>query len=238
MAYSRLGRLEEKRQTRRLILSLAGIFVVVLFLFIFGIRMLTGFSVLVENLRPSGPSQQASDSQQILLPPVLNSLPEATNSAMVSLTVRGTSATTIIVYLNEEEYTRETVADDEVVEFHNIKAKEGINTISSKAIGADENASDLSNILTFTVDTRPPLLEVTKPEDGTQIRGESNTVEVSGKTEEDNRMTVNDRFMIVARDGTFTHQYPLTEGNNTLAIIATDPAGNTTTIERSVVYLR
>lgn len=220
-------------------LSLTGIVAVVVFLVIFGIKILTGFSVLIETLK-GAPSQSSQDktSSDILFPPTLDPIPEATNSAMFSLTVHGQPGTTLLVYVNEEQIQKSTVGPDGNVFFSDLKAREGANTVSAKLMDDTEKTSDLSRVLTFTVNTKAPIMEIQKPDDNSEVNGDTNTVEVTGKTDPGNRITINDRFVVVSRDGSFSYSYSLSEGNNTLTITATDPAGNKTSIEKNVTYLK
>ena len=238
MQYTRLGRLEEKRQKRRLYLSIAGIIAIIALLVVFGIKLLIGFSVLVDNIKNAGPQSQAKTSPNILLPPSLDPLPEATNSSIFSVNAHGKAGATLIIYLNEDEAQKTTIEDDGTATVSKLKAKEGINTVSAKIMDDAKKTSELSNVLTFTLNTKAPIMEIQKPDDNAEVRGDPQTVEVSGKTDTGNRITINDRFVVVQNDGSFAYNYTLSEGNNTLTITATDPAGNKTSMERHVTYFK
>lgn len=233
MAYSRFRRHQEREQKRRLTLGIIGTVGVLAFLALFGVRILIGFSLLVDKLRGGSPEQSAI-SASLILPPILYPLPEATPSA--TLTVEGTGQTgaTVILYVNEGEAKKTIVTTDGSFRFESVSLIEGINTISAKQKGEGDITSELSNVLTVRVKRTPPALELTAPQDNTTVTGDSNLVRVSGKTEEDASVAINGRFAVVHSDGTFSHDYPLSSGDNTLRVVATDPAGNQTTIERHV----
>jgi len=79
---------------------------------------------------------------------------------------------------------------------------------------------------------------LTAPADNASVTGDNNKILVSGKTEENASITINSRVVVVKGDYTFTYDFPLNEGENKLNIVATDLAGNTTTIERKATYHR
>lgn len=235
MVTFRSGRLEEKKAKKKLTLALLGTIAILSFFGLFGVKMLVGFSLLVDKLRGT-PTQQIS--QTLLLPPILDPLPVATKSATLTITGRAAENTDIIIYVNESEHKRVTVKSDGTFESTLDSLSEGTNTISARATEGEENVSDLSNVLTVVIKKKAPIVEITAPADGTTITGETNRVTVEGKTEENTTITVNSRIVVVRSDTTFSYQHPLNEGENKLTIIATDDAGNETKIERTVTYHR
>ncbi|MFZ5845234.1 MAG: hypothetical protein ACOY0S_02080 [Patescibacteria group bacterium] len=236
MASSRLSRYEERRQKRRLILALAGSVGLILFLFIFGFKILVGFSLFVDRLR--GNPRQAQNTPELIQPPQLDPLPLATNSGKIKVSGRGQTGLTLLVYQNEVEIKKLTLSDDGTFKLADLSLTEGNNTFSAKLIDEKGNISDLSNVVNVTFKKTPPALEVNSPMDNSEVRGETNMITVSGKTSEDATVTVNERLAVVKSDGSFNYNYTLTEGDNLLKIVATDVAGNQTIIERKVIYHR
>jgi hypothetical protein len=233
MVISRYGRIEEKRQRKRLILAIIGIIGIVVFMLIFGFRLLVGFSLLVDTIRGNTPvTQQAV----IILPPVLNPVPIATKSSSLTISGYGQQGYTLILYVNEKETKKITLPKVASFSAIPITLKEGSNSISAKMSDDKGNLSDLSNILTVEFKQKQPTLELQSPEDNTTISGDNNNVNIIGKTETDTTITVNGRFVVISNDNSFNYPYSLNEGDNTLKIEARDQAGNTTTIERKVRY--
>lgn len=232
MAISRLSRFEVKKQQKRLVFALAGSIGIVVLILLFGLKLLVGFSLLVDKIRGNTPQKE---QQSILLPPVLDPQPEATNSASFTITGKGQPNTTIIVYLNESEAKKLTIAKDGVFSI-DLTAIDGENTVSAKVIDEKGTLSDLSNVIRLTYKKSKPLLEVNKPDDNLSIVSDMSTVVVEGKTEQDNSITVNGHFVVIQKDGSFSYKIQLSEGENTLTIVATDQAGNQTTIERHITY--
>ena len=235
MAPSRISRLEDKKQQRRLIGAIVGSIAILILVALFGVKALISFSLLVDKLR--GNSPQTTQSQQtIIAPPVLDTPPVATNSASMVLTGKGQAGLTLIVYLSDGEFKKLPVPQDGNFSVSGIPLKEGVNTMSAKMSDDKGNTSDLSNVVSVTYTNKPPKLEVSKPDENANISGDINTVVVTGKTDEDVTVTINDRFVVVKNDNSFTYNYPLNEGDNILKIVATDTAGNQTKVERKVTY--
>jgi len=234
MQYSRLKRYEDKRQEKKLVISIVGIIAIFIFLGIFGIRILIGFSLLVDKLRGT-PQQQTS--QQLILPPELNPLPIATNSATIAVSGKGQAGMTVIVYINDTDTEKTTVDKDGAFVIPSVKLIEGTNTISAKQTSDNKNVSVLSEVFTVISKKSKPTLDITYPSDNQQIRQEQNTITVTGKTnDESNTVNVNERLAILRNDGSFAYDLNVPEGDSVIKIIATDTAGNQITVERKINY--
>jgi len=85
--------------------------------------------------------------------------------------------------------------------------------------------------VTFTVDTIGPSLSVTSP--GYSLTRTA-SASVSGATEVGATVTVNGSPATVDGAGHFTTVVTLAEGSNTIAVVATDPAGNWVQVTRTV----
>lgn len=113
--------------------------------------------------------------------------------------------------------------------------KDGAHTISVTATDNDGNTS-AAKTSTFTVDTVPPTLSITAPAD--ELITNKSIVTVTGKTDDVTSkpvtVTINGTAVTVSTDGTFSKDVTLKEGSNTIAIIAKDKAGKTTTVTRTV----
>ncbi|MBI5019007.1 cadherin-like beta sandwich domain-containing protein [Candidatus Gottesmanbacteria bacterium] len=234
MISSRLRRVEEKTASKRIAIALIGMAALLVFLALFGVKILIGFSLLVDRIR--GGNNQPQQQQSIILPPVLDPLPEETKNATLDIRGKGTAKGTVIVYLNDEEYKKVTVADDGTFSLTGIEVEPGRVTISAKITDGKDNVSNLSNVISTVVDRTAPKLTIDKPEDNTTVNDGTHKVTVNGLTEEDMKVTINGRIVVVKSDGSFTYSMPLNDGENKLTIVAKDAAGNETTVERTVTY--
>lgn len=108
-------------------------------------------------------------------------------------------------------------------------------TILFDASDHDGNAA-VQKSVQFTVDTVAPTLNVTSPTEG--LKTNEDTVTVSGTTNDATsspvKVTVNGDAVTVQGNGSFSKVVTLTEGENTITVIATDSAGKQTTVVRHV----
>lgn len=237
MPNSRLSRLEERKDKRRLTLAIVGIIGIIALVLLFGVKALIGFSVVVDRLKGASPTP-ATQNQSIILPPTLDPPPEATNTATISVSGKGQPNLSLIVYLNDAQFKKLSIPTDGNFSINAIPLSDGANTISAKITDDKGNTSDLSNVVTVSFGSKPPSLDVGAPEDNANVSGDPNTVTVSGSTDDNVTVTINDRLVVVKSDNTFTYSYPLNDGDNILTIAATDAAGNQTKITRKVIYHR
>ncbi|MGH7597474.1 MAG: hypothetical protein ACREOI_14060, partial [bacterium] len=85
------------------------------------------------------------------------------------------------------------------------------------------------------VDNTPPVLTIISPANGVITSAASITV--SGIATDANALTVtvNGNIVSLSSNGEFTTEVTLTEGANVIIVVATDIAGNTTTVTRTVI---
>ncbi len=235
MPHSRLTRLQDRKEKRRLMLAIVGIFAVLGLVGIFGLKVLVGFSLLVDKMRGSTPTP-STQNQSVILPPTLDPPAIATNTATISVTGRGQANLSLIAYLNNAEFKKISVPTDGKFSINDVPLSSGVNTISAKLTDDKGNTSDLSNVVSVSYVNKPPKLDVTAPADNAAISGDPNTVTVTGATDDNVTVTINDRLVVLRSDNSFSYSYPLNDGDNILTIVATDAAGNQTKVTRKVTY--
>jgi hypothetical protein len=234
---SRLRRFEEKKLRTRLFLVVIGTLALVSFLAVFGFKLLIGFFVLLDQLRGTSKAPAATTkTQSLAIPPFLDSLPLATSSGRLSITGRGQAKAQLVLYVNEEEKKRVPINDDGTFTISSITFPEGDYILKAKTADANGKLSDFSNSIHTSVKRKPPAIELTAPEDNASVTGDSNIVTIEGKTEDDVDIRVNDRYVVVRPDNTFSYPFPLQDGDNTITIKAIDRAGNSTQVVRKVTY--
>lgn len=112
---------------------------------------------------------------------------------------------------------------------------DGEHTVTITCSDNDGNAATEKST-TYIVDTVPPVLNVTSPANNSitnnaqcVVAGTTNDATSSPVT-----LTVNGSPVSVGSDGSFSTTITLTEGENTITIIATDNAGKSSTVTRTV----
>jgi hypothetical protein len=81
-----------------------------------------------------------------------------------------------------------------------------------------------------------PKLEISTPADGASFSKADSEINVSGNTDAENTVRVNDFIAIVDGAGNFSYLLKLSEGDNKIKITATNPAGSNTSKELTVSY--
>lgn len=83
----------------------------------------------------------------------------------------------------------------------------------------------------YQILTGPPELSVSSPVNQTT---DQDTIEISGITDPQATISINDQMVALDKGGIFSLRLPLQEGDNTITIISTGKSGQTTTVTRSV----
>ena len=112
---------------------------------------------------------------------------------------------------------------------------DGSHTIKIDATDNDGNAATTKS-LTFKIDTVPPTLNLTSP--ANNLVTSNKTLTVSGTTNDITSspvvVKVNGTAVTVGTNGAFSTTVTLTEGSNTITVVATDTAGKSSTVTRTV----
>lgn len=95
------------------------------------------------------------------------------------------------------------------------------------------SASPTSSLVSFKIDTKPPVITLTSPSG--EVSDDDN-VNFSGSVNEPVKLSLNGRSLTVEADGSFNCVRPLIGGQNNFTLIATDEAGNTVQLAKTVAY--
>ena len=227
----RLARKEEKTIIRRIVILSFVSLVMAIFIFTVGISLLGKFTDLLGLVFVG---KQDTDSQSFSIqPPVLDELPQATNSSRLDVKGFISSGEKVEIYLDGEKDGDATV-DGSKFEYSDLVLKDGENKISAKVI-IGENTSDESEIAEVILDKTDPKLEIESPADGQTITG-NNRIAVVGQTDKDAQVYANGFLASVDFDGKFEVFVPVSEGESTIEIKAIDSAGNVKIEQRKVTF--
>ncbi len=232
---SHIRRHIEQQSKRTMYVSMLGSVLVIIFLVIYGIPLLTSFAVFISHGKQVKNTTDTG-SVSYIAAPFLNDTFTATNSASITVSGNALKNQDIKLYVNGN-YVTDTIADAfGAFTFDNVQLALGDNDIKAKAIDSNNKESDYSNILTITYVNKGPNLNISSPSDNQTISGGNKSIVVQGKTDTSAKVTVNGFWAIVDDQGNFSYTLPLQNGNNQISIVATDNAGNTTTVQKSVTY--
>lgn len=117
---------------------------------------------------------------------------------------------------------------------------DGSHTIKIDAADNDGNAATQKSV-TFKIDTVPPTLSVTAPTNGLitnkaacTVTGTTNDITSSPVTVTVKLNSGSAEAVTVGADGSFSKALTLASGSNTITVVATDSAGKSTTVTRTV----
>ncbi len=235
--FSRRERISETKSQKRLFLAIgisAAIFIALLF---YGVPALINMSIFISNLnRKNQPAMQTATNSGVVFPPSLQAIPQATNSATMTISGFSDKGNNVSLYLNGDQFGSTLAANDGTFTFPDVTLKDGQNTIYAKAANSSGKESENSNQLSILFKKTSPKLELAGPDDNLTVTGDNKFVVVSGLTDPQNSVTVNDHIVVVNPDGSFSYQQILNDGDNTINIVSTDSAGNQTKTTRRVKY--
>lgn len=232
----KMARLSKKEKEDRrkafifFVLTVAGI---IAFLF-FGLPTVAKFAAFLTDLRTSTAPVETQDETPPP-PPRINTLPSHTNESEIDIKGSTEAGATVFITVNEEE--EEILANSEGQFIYGATLSLGENKIQAFAQDNAGNKSKTSEIVSVVYNNEPPELEITRPEDGKEFFGPTQRqIVVEGETEENMRLLVNDRQVVVEQDGSFAYATTLTDGENEFTVKAQDQAGNITEKSFTVTY--
>lgn len=231
---SRLTLKTEKRTRKTILLTSLGILIILILLVKFGVNLLVGFSVFLAGTKNQTSTNSSSSSNSFIAAPVLNPLPNATNSANIIISGKSQSDKTINLYINND--LKDTTQTDKNGNFSFTQTlSTGDNLIETKT-EQNNKSSDFSNSFTVSLKNSAPSLSVDSPSDGQSFSKDQNSVNVKGKTDSGVTVTVNGFWAIIDENNNFSYNLPLQNGDNQIKIVATDQAGNSIEKDLKVTY--
>lgn len=184
---------------------------------------------VIAIITPSAGAYVTNNKQTIVFTVTDESGGSGVNVDSVKVKLDGTEVSGVgRVSTNQFSYTPATALSD------------GSHTVTINASDNDGNAATAKSV-TFKVDTVPPTLNISAPANdlvtntaSVVVRGNTNDASSSPVTVKITLGGVDQGAVTVATDGTFTKTITLKEGVNTIAVTATDSAGKSSTVSRSV----
>lgn len=234
MANSRLSNNLQRKAIHNILIVVCGFVILVVLLIVFGNKLLIGFSLLTEKMEKN--TTVASSTTQadtaFIIPPSLNQIATATNSAQIAVSGIAQKNQTVNLYLNNQMVDTTSADSQGKFGFSTVTLQLGQNMITAKAANNDNKESSDSNALSITYSKSNPTLSISQPNDGqTFTKNTSPTLSIQGKTDPNDQVTVNGAWAIVDQQGNYSYLYTLQNGSNDIKVIATDQEGNQTTKE-------
>jgi hypothetical protein len=233
--YSRLTRLEEKRNVRSAVIYVLLTLLLIVFLLYFGLPTTAKIAGFLADLRGSSLPVDLQDTTPPA-PPTFEPLDEFTQKAVITVKGRAEPGVKLMIYLNEK-LEEELVVDASGNFAVDLPILGGENTLYALAQDESGNQSNQSKAYTITYDKKAPDLTISEPADGASFSGTSQKqIAIKGTTEEEAQVMINGRFASVKEGGSFEFPFTLSEGQNNFEVVSKDQAGNETKKTFSVSF--
>lgn len=229
--YSRLAKKEEERTRRKTLIYLGLTLAVIILLALYGIPALINLATFLSEKQDNSQSQENTIP---IPPPRFYSVPEATNSAYLSVSGYTNQGSTVTVFLNSSIVKEIKTSDGFFTD--TVRLSDGVNEIYGVTTDESGQKSNPSETLTVVFETLIPTLTINEPQDGAVIF--QKTVKLAGKTEVGSTLLVNDHLVLVNSDGGFSTVVTLTSGENNIKIVSTSKAGNIVEKDLKVTYTK
>ncbi len=236
MAESRLTRRTVKQSKSQLYWSLGGIAVVLIIAFTIGPTLLSSTGSLIDKITGKSSEQAAIKGSDQVQPPTLDLLPDATPSAQISVSGRADyQEGKAQIYVNGSLGKEVNIDSSQTFRADGVRLSEGDNLVKARIL-IGEKKSDFSDEQKISYVKSAPKLDVSYPSDHQSFSKADQEITVKGTTDSDNAVSVNGFVAIVDSQGNFSYQIKLNNGDNKITVVATGPAGNSTTKELTVSY--
>ena len=235
---SRLSRYAEKQNRKQFIIFGIGTVVILFILFQFAGTILGLFGNLIFGIRGNSDDtgETLSAVEEILFPPTLNSLPNATSSATIDIEgSSGYEEGNAVLYVNNSKDDEADLKKDGTFKFNNVSLKNGNNILKVKYT-IDSKESEFSEEYIVVRASEEPELEITNPADNSTYTKADKRINVTGKTEPNNSVTINSFRAVVDKNGQYSYLLELHEGENLIKVEAENEAGIKSAKEIKVTY--
>lgn len=172
------------------------------------------------------------------IPPVFIDAPKAVNTDKVMLSGKVLAGSLVKIFVNGPEKGSTTAGNDGVFTFSDIVLNAGTNTIFAKSYDDRGNESESSEFLIINYDKNGPKITIESPKDGETVKNLDKRVEIKGKINEKATIIINEKTAIQKSDLSFTYIMPATEGEMEIKIEVKDLAGNKSTEEFKIKYVK
>ncbi|HLL60176.1 MAG TPA: hypothetical protein VK338_00505 [Candidatus Nitrosocosmicus sp.] len=221
----------QKKMNRRIYVYLIFLVALILFMATIGVKLLINVSLFIAGNKDDTSTSQDQNSD-LILPPTIDDIPEATNSATIKIKGTSSSKGNLTLYVNNKKKEGIRVRNEEYETTVNLQ--KGENEIYVVLENPKIKLKKESEKYKVLFKNEKPKLEISSPKDGDKVN--KNEITIQGQTDKDVTITINDAPVVVDAQQNFAYNLRLTEGENTFTISAVDYAGNTETKELKVTY--
>jgi len=229
----RLERVQEKKMKNTIALYVVILFIVLYFIFTFGIKLLLNTSSFISGLFPQPSIKPIAKTEDSFNSIDISSIPQATNSAKIIVSGSILNFDILDFYLNAKKVKEIELSSDTFSEEIGDLEK-GDNDVYIKAKSKDNKTE--KNTISYKVFYKNdrPKLEISDPSDNSTTNNQE--IKVKGNTDKETYIHINDLPVVVDANGSFETSVRLKDGDNQIVATAQDIAGNIETKTIKVTY--
>ncbi len=218
-----------------IIFSVLVLLTIIVFLFTIGLKILLNASVFVANLGQKQTKTSPLNKNQDFIGSIdVNDIPVATNSPRIIVSGSVVSFNQLEFYINGDivKDVSLTASDNFSEEIRDLK--KGDNEIYIIAKLKDQDQEKKSKVFSVEYKSDLPKLDISQPMDNAKTNQQEITV--SGSTDKDTYVKINDLPIVVDAQGNFQTTVRLKDGDNKINVMAQDIAGNISSKTITVTY--
>jgi len=213
------------KQLKKTIIASLLILIVFFYLFInYGLRFLINTSISLTSLFSKKNSNLIVKTKEVFGRVTIDSIPSATNSAMIEVSGSIVNFDLLDFYINDKKVKETELSSTYGYDEQIGDLTEGNNEVYIIAKTKDNQYKKISDKYTVFYKKEKPKLEISDPQDQKTVSNPDLTVK--GLTDKETFIKINDSPVVVDANGNFNYSVHLQEGENKIDIIASDIAGN------------
>ena len=216
-----------------IILYIVILFLVLYFIFTFGIRLLLNTSSFISGLFPQPSTKPLSKTEDTFSSIDINLIPQATNSAKFIISGSVLNFDSLDFYINTKK-VKEIKSSLDTFSEEIGDLEKGDNNVYILAKSKDNKNKKETIVYKVFYKSEKPKLDISEPSDNSNTNNQE--VKVKGKTDKETYVRVNDLPVVVDVNGSFETTTRLKEGDNQITVTATDIAGNIETKTLKIIY--
>lgn len=219
----RLERVQEKKMKNTIIMYIVILFVVLYFIFTFGIKLLLNTSSFISGLFPQPSAKPSFKTEDSFSAIDISSIPQATNSAKIIISGSVLNFDSLVFYLNKANI-KEVDSPPDIFNEEIGDLEKGENSIYVLARSKDSKNEKTTITYKVFYKSEKPKLEISEPSDNSTISIQE--IKVKGTTDKETYIHINDMPVVVDANGNFETTVRLKDGDNQITAKAQDIAGN------------
>lgn len=229
---TRLEQHSKKQNRQRILVSVVLVIAGIVFFFTSGIKLLVSFTLFINQLA-NGENTESQVRQTEQLSAInIDPIPSATSSSTIIFSGSALSFDSLEIYLNDEKRDEITISDTFISEVQGLE--KGSNTLYFIAKSSKTKKTEKTQEFDIVFKDEKPKLEVSEP--GENARTNKEDIRITGSTDREVTIRINNQPIVVDAEGKFTTLFRLKDGENKIEVTAEDIVGNQEKKSLTVTY--